>query len=269
MNYAYFYYVDSVTMLSEFVVSCQSLKKTKPKYPIYCMISDAINRDFRILNFLWATLGVGSATNEQPLSEFIYDENGVKSVFCCSGKLKVFDYTEFDKIVLIDTDTYITQNIDELFNYPSGSMGSHLIEPSPNAGVLVVEPSKDVYHTFLKKKDEGYQKGYFDYMFDQNFVCEYFDYYNHPELHLPYIYNTIVPHISIANIDVTKSKILHFGCIGYKCEDAEEEGLRKVAHNDVEWQLIEDYMREYTKVINYYRTLRADVPLALPKYSIL
>ena len=268
-NYIYLYYIDCLSRLSEFVVSAQSLKNTNPKYPIYCMIGNSISWCLGVCEFIKEITGQEPLYNYQPLSEIIYNNEKIVSVFCCSGKLKIFNLTNFDKIVLIDTDTYITQNIDEIFDYPSGSMSDHQIDNTPNAGVLVVEPNVDCYNQFLKAKDNGYKQGYFGYSYDQDFVCKYFDYYNHPELRLPYIYNTIVPNIAGSNVDITKTKIFHFGCFPFKCEDVEGWDIKNHCKTELVWNTVQMYLKNYMTIINYYRVLYPNIPLALPKYKCL
>ena len=125
--YAYCYYVDCFSRISDLVVSVESLKHTKPKYPIYCLVGDGIFRNMRVINFLNDVVGVHTLLNPHPFSEIIYSGSTIFDVFCCSGKLKFLQPMGFDKIVVLDSDTYITRNMDEIFDYPSGSMATHKI----------------------------------------------------------------------------------------------------------------------------------------------
>ena len=112
MNYAYVYYFSDSSKLSAFIVSYESLKATHPKYPIYCMLGEAcINQKF--VDFL-TSIGVGFLICDTPCSIATRNSSGIRtSTFDVAGKMDIFLHTQFDKIVCIDTDTYINQNIDD------------------------------------------------------------------------------------------------------------------------------------------------------------
>lgn len=57
-----------------------------------------------------------------------------------ASRVSVFDLNSYDKMVFIDTDVLLLKNVDELFNYPDGSMCSPKPEDGGFEGLLVFIP---------------------------------------------------------------------------------------------------------------------------------
>ena len=117
-------------------------------------------------------------------------------------KLNIFELTDFEKIVFIDSDIYVRQNIDCLFDKPhmSAVIDKHY---GPNltcrcleltSGVIVVEPRKgqiekfkEIIKTIIDKRDA---------IGDQDILQEYdHEWKNKPELHLKNKYNIFFPYL--------------------------------------------------------------------------
>lgn len=110
------------------------------------------------------------------------------------SKLAIFGLTQFDKIVYLDADMLVLRNIDDLFEKPHMSavkIRGKLPELSTwnqlNSGLLVVEPSVQVFNDMLSKigaieKVEASS--------DEDFLNAYYeDWPNQEELHLDSTYN--------------------------------------------------------------------------------
>jgi len=76
----------------------------------------------------------------------------------CFTKYKLFDLTEYDKIVFLDADIMVLKNLDDLFDKPNMTAcvdGEYFnIWPNYlhfNAGCLVIEPSHGTYLDLLKE----------------------------------------------------------------------------------------------------------------------
>ena len=57
-----------------------------------------------------------------------------------ASRVSVFDLIDYDKMVFVDTDILLRTNVDELFNYPDGSMCSPVPEDGGFEGLLVFIP---------------------------------------------------------------------------------------------------------------------------------
>ncbi len=106
--------------------------------------------------------------------------------FC---KLRLWQLTDFERVVFLDADTLVIKNIDKLFGYPEFSGAPNLYETMAdmhrlNSGVFVAAPSDNTYSDMLATLDapEAYWP-----RTDQTFLESYF-----PDWHgLPYVYNAL------------------------------------------------------------------------------
>ncbi|MCR9278924.1 MAG: glycosyltransferase family 8 protein [Pseudomonadaceae bacterium] len=106
--------------------------------------------------------------------------------FC---KLRLWQQTEFERIVFLDADTLVVRNIDQLFDYPEFSAAPNLYETLSdmhrlNSGVFVAQPSDATFDDMLRKLDapQAYWR-----RTDQTFLETYF-----PRWHgLPYTFNAL------------------------------------------------------------------------------
>ncbi len=103
-------------------------------------------------------------------------------------KLRAWGLTEYTKVVVLDADTLVVRNIDELFERPSLSAAPDFLLPDRfNSGVMVLDPSTDVLEHMLSVLPlfGSYDGG------DQGFLNEVFEWYTMPPAHrLPSAYNT-------------------------------------------------------------------------------
>ncbi len=104
-------------------------------------------------------------------------------------KLRLWELEQHDKVVFLDADTLVIQNIDRLFAFPEFVAAPNLYESLSdfhrmNSGVFVAQPNRAVYEHMLTQLD---QPDVFWARTDQTFLQTYF-----PRWHgLPYIYNTL------------------------------------------------------------------------------
>ena len=106
--------------------------------------------------------------------------------FC---KLRLWEYTEFKRLVFLDADTIVVRDIDKLFHYPEFSAAPNLYETLAdmhrlNSGVFVAEPSHATFANMLCKID---QPGQFWRRTDQTFLESYFSDWHG----LPYVFNAL------------------------------------------------------------------------------
>ena len=137
-------------------------------------------------------------------------------------KLCVAQCTEFKKIILLDSDMLITNNIDHLFARPhySAVIGGHCGEPEYtklNSGLMVLEPGEAFYNQLLDSIRPAmyrrYQEG--NNIGDQDvFIEAYKGWEDHPELILPEIYNCFFRFVRVLarkeKINLSEISVVHF-----------------------------------------------------------
>ena len=105
------------------------------------------------------------------------------------SKLRLWELTQYERVVFLDADAIVVRNIDKLFGYPEFCGAPNLYESLDdmhrlNSGVFVAQPSTATFADMLERLDAP------DAVWrrtDQTFLETYF-----PNWHgLPYIYNTL------------------------------------------------------------------------------
>jgi glycogenin len=114
-------------------------------------------------------------------------------------KLHIFNQTQFDKLVYLDADMLVYQNLDELFAQPhmaavnaGGMLAEYQHWQEFNSGLMVVEPSAELYTDMLAQLPQLYKPN----GGDQDFLNAYYpDWPQQPEKHLDHRYNIFHTHI--------------------------------------------------------------------------
>lgn len=104
-------------------------------------------------------------------------------------KLRAWELEEFERVVLLDADTLVVANVDDLFQRPGFAAAPDFFFPDRfNSGVIVLAPSRD---TFARMVDALADSPSYDGG-DQGFLNEFFgQWYAMPAAHrLPVGYNT-------------------------------------------------------------------------------
>lgn len=119
------------------------------------------------------------------------------------NKFRIWQLTEYEKLVYIDLDTLVVENVDELFDHPDVSAAPDILTGDKfNSGVLVFKPSMDFADMFQRsvehntifsynKGDQGILNRIHDDWFSQdirhrlptkyNFLKMFPDHYNPPD----------------------------------------------------------------------------------------
>lgn len=183
-------YLDGVLVLHH------SLKSTGTFYPFLLLISDAVSTASRkVLESHGISYKLMQCTIENPTA-IAKDDHWAFTY----SKLDIFNQTQFDKIVFLDADMLIVENIDELFQKPhmsavnaGGMLAEYADWTGLNSGLMVIEPSHELYRDMLGKvgKIEHVAKGG-----DQDFLQAYYpEWVGRPELHLDHGYNMFHCHL--------------------------------------------------------------------------
>jgi len=191
-----------------------SLRLTNTSRPLIAMVTKFVNTAVRKRLVLAGFILHDVEPLSHPLprcskTRWIGNNNNSELV-----KMRVWELECLDKIVYLDADMLILQNIDALFKSP-GHPVSAVKGLSPswgfNAGVMVLQPSKKVFADMMSKfvRIGTYDCG------DQGFLNLYFKWRHQPDtFKLPSVYNT---HHRVFNqmkpsVQV-QTKILHYSSL--------------------------------------------------------
>lgn len=142
-------------------------------------------------------------------------------------KLKIFNMTNYKKVVYLDADTIVIKSIEDLFS--CGKFCANLKHSERlNSGVLVVEPSKTLFSDMLLKVntlpsytggDQGFLNSYYAgfadaRLFDPNLSLEVLKSRPVPEMErLSTLYNADVGLYMLANkwmVDEKELRVIHY-----------------------------------------------------------
>ncbi len=165
-------YLEGVLVLNE------NLKRINSKYPLLCIINENISEmtkdtlvyfgiEFKEIK----NIEYSDSSNSILYGNYGYNKSYLKNTF---DKLNIFSLVEYEKLVYLDSDLLILENIDNLFDYP------HLSCPKDlpfnitkyNSGVMVLEPNMNDFLELKKasiKADSEERK-----ISDQDIINEYF-----------------------------------------------------------------------------------------------
>ncbi|CAJ1357454.1 unnamed protein product [Effrenium voratum] len=140
-------------------------------------------------------------------------------------KLRIWEQDDFAKLVYIDADCLVLDNIDDLFSRPCPAFAPDVFPPDKfNAGVIVLEPSKVVFQEMIMQCENlpSHDGG------DTGFLNSFYpDWFSWPaQQRLPFRYNALrtMYWFTHANPGYWQSlmplKVLHF-CSSPKPWDAE------------------------------------------------
>jgi alpha-N-acetylglucosamine transferase len=189
MEYSFVSYLGTDNFLPGILALNASLKKYNKKYDLVVLVSDLVSDstinllDFKKIKYK----PVKQIENPQKLDS---DERNFKYMFT---KLRIFEMFEFDKVVYLDADMLICNNIEVLFKVPhmSAVIAGGLYPGNEswkdfNAGFLVVEPNKALFDSlcssinYLPSDDGG----------DQGFLHSFYnDWPSIKNLHLDHKFN--------------------------------------------------------------------------------
>lgn len=182
-------YIDGI------VTTIKTLQHTETKYPISVIVTkDVCWQNINILLGLKSNIFIVDKIKPKNVEEINIDQLtslDQKGFHSALSKFYIYNLIEFSKIVYLDSDIWVLQNIDDLFNYPHGSAlrdvyGTLSVFCS---GLLVVEPNKTIYNDLLQYfYKRPFSEGLIhDHAILQEFFSDYW--YTHPECEIPINYN--------------------------------------------------------------------------------
>ncbi|XP_044482389.1 inositol phosphorylceramide glucuronosyltransferase 1 isoform X1 [Mangifera indica] len=142
-------------------------------------------------------------------------------------KLKIFNMTNYKKVVYLDADTVVVKNIEDLFR--CGKFCANLKHSERlNSGVMVVEPSETVFNDMMSKVntlhsytggDQGFLNSYYPdfpnaHVFEPNLSPEVLKSKPVPDMErLSTLYNADVGLYMLANkwmVNETELRVIHY-----------------------------------------------------------
>ncbi len=262
-KYAYTTVLSSNDYINGIIVLDKSLKMVESSYILYCIITPDISKENRTV---LDKLGIPVIEKDQISPPGADEDHSLKFIESLDGpqdgglwwhramvKLSIFDLTQFNKVVYLDADMIVKQNIDELFDRPHMSavqdcttLDGTAFEDSTNSfnsGLLVIEPNHQEFENIINLLNNFDSHG--KLIHDQWILQEYFkDWKSKPELHLSQWYAPWTTNFNVENADYyyyLKSKI-------------------KVLHiiDKKPWNLSIKYFTEYLNNYPYYARLNLD-----------
>ena len=197
MKYTFATLLSSSDYIWGVIVLYKSLQKYgKTKYPFLCVCSKSVSEnEITFLNkFKIKCLRLTqSATDGIDLYGQMSAYRRWDNTF---DKLMIWGLTEYEKIVFLDSDMIVLNNIDDLFQKPSFSavaLGKLLFNwEYANAGLIVMEPSNDICNKMIKlipiTVEDRIEKNHF--VGDEDVLYDYMpDWKSRQDLHLHEGYN--------------------------------------------------------------------------------
>lgn len=206
-NYTYITLINTDKYLNGALCLFESLKKVKSKYPFSVLITDGVSEESENVLREYDINVIKSARKVHVPSEVLKKniQENMNHWNYSFDKLLVFELTEFDKLIFIDSDMYILENIDHLFEKDHMS-GVILGESFPkdyysswtrtqlSSGLMVIVPQEGIIEEFENKfGDLLYYNGAIG---DQQIIWEYYSKWpSDKHLHLPERYTVCYEHL--------------------------------------------------------------------------
>ena len=139
MKQAYVTLLSSEDYLDAVLVLAQCLKDVRSKYPLLVIIPNSIVSERTVLPL--RRMGCQIYSTEDLHYSKVTEEKWVDHpVLNTASKMAMFNMKEWDRLVYIDADVLVVANIDDLFDYPDGSMILPEGELMGITGLLVFSP---------------------------------------------------------------------------------------------------------------------------------
>ena len=191
----------------------RSLRARGTQVPMVAMVTEDVSKEARgrLSEQGWILREVAPITNPSSAADQLFPR--FDNVFT---KLRAWELTDFDKVVFLDADTLVLQNIDELFDRPEiAAAPDFFMSDRFNSGVMVLTPSTETFEKMVKTlaSSASYDGG------DQGFLNNYFEswYAMDVEHRLPcgynmhhFVYQFLRTHASVCHELDKEIKIIHY-----------------------------------------------------------
>lgn len=200
----------------------RSLKAVRSTYPLVVFYIETVNKEdlSRIASFGIQLVPVERIIPPDSVKKQ-NQENGYARWNETFSKIEIFRQIQFERIVLLDADMMVVNNIDHLFLMPSMSAvaAGQALNPSwiqLNSGLMVIEPQIETYNKLRMCLESLSVQDLVDFegLGDQDLVHLAFrDWPSKEDLHLPESYNLFAHYVNTyfkEGILSDKIYVLHF-----------------------------------------------------------
>ena len=228
-NYSYVTLLTNDSYSYGVILLFESMKKVKTKYPLHVLVTENVSKaTLELLTQLGVTYEI---VDYIPISEDIYEHNKkinpplANTWKNCWTKFRIFDQTQFDKIVFFDADVMLLKNMDHLFQKPhmTAALDGEYFNLWPgwdhfNSGCIVIEPNHELFQDILAYARALTSADIPDYVFaDQELLNFYYkDWPDKKELHLDKYYNIFPPYVKEEMLDDLKEHCQFVHYVGRK-----------------------------------------------------
>jgi alpha-N-acetylglucosamine transferase len=168
MEYSFVTYLGTDNFLPGVLTLGHSLMRYNKKYELVVLVNETVSDniiDLLIIKKIQFKI-IKEIKNPQNLGD---DKRNFKYMYT---KLRIFEMFEYDKIVYLDADMLVCNNIEELFACPhmsaviaGGLVPSNKLWKDLNAGLMVIEPDKNTFITLYSSinnlpSDDGSDQGF-------------------------------------------------------------------------------------------------------------
>lgn len=209
MKNAYISYTCSDSFVPGVIALYNSLRESNCNNDFLVMVTDDVSAEARqtLSSKNLQVVEVDKVYYNGKYKDKILDRYGKKDEsWKMFTKLNIWKQTNYNKLIYLDADTIVLNNIDELFDVDElgavlgGSQGLNYI--GIEAGVLVINPNLDTYNRLV----EALESDVYDIkMSDQSFLNDYFTRIESIN-HIPEVYNRLYKR----NSNPTGAKVFHF-----------------------------------------------------------
>ncbi|KAM7278349.1 hypothetical protein ACFE04_005483 [Oxalis oulophora] len=149
------------------ITLAQSLLKTNTKRDLILLLDNSISESKRqaLASAGWKLRLIKRIRNPRAEKDTYNEYN--------YSKFRLWQLTDYDKVIFIDADIIVLRNLDLLFHFPQMSATGNDIWLF-NSGIMVIEPSNCTFKLLMKNRNEivSYNGG------DQGFLNEVFVYWH-------------------------------------------------------------------------------------------
>lgn len=209
MNYAYVTLLSSEDYLPATLILNQNLKDVNSRYPLLVAVTENIYEQVKpyleaenILYKIFPFLEYSEATKKIWMQEM-----GTAYTLNIASKFLLFKLYDYDKLVYLDSDIIIYENIDELFNYPDGAMYNDNGKPFIGLFTFIPKNHNADYYYVLSNYFERIESDILEPLF--------FPFKSNPDYRIPFKYYVNITYNNLDTFNLEAMKVFHF-CYKYK-----------------------------------------------------
>lgn len=149
MKKAFATYLCNDLFIPGAIALAKSLRYNKTKYDMLCMVTDLVTQKGRD-ELIKVGYKLSNIDKIVPLRTKGIKDRYKDNSWMMFTKLNLWKQTQYDKLVFIDADCIVLQNIDEMLDMPSVSAVRDLSYHGVSAGVMVLETSNQFFEDLMK-----------------------------------------------------------------------------------------------------------------------